>query len=63
MISQLKSISANMAKAAILLEKVPSSHTGIDNIIMENAYELKRLEAYAASLAETIELTIKSTKP
>ncbi|MEK6882173.1 MAG: hypothetical protein AABY22_21325 [Nanoarchaeota archaeon] len=59
MIDQLKTISANFTKAAELLEKIPSPDPNIENIIKENAWEIKELEIYSRTLVENIELTAK----
>lgn len=59
---QLAKIAENLIKAAELLENNPST-PAIENLIGETTYEIKRLEAYAETLVENIELTIKTTKP
>mgnify|MGYP001609994374 CR=1 FL=1 len=62
MIDQLKKISANMLKAAELLEKIPIADQNIQNIIKESAWEIKELEIYSSQLVENIELTAKLNK-
>lgn len=62
MINQLTTISENTAKAAELLKQVPASDKNIENFINENAYQIKQLEKYSATLVENIELTIKANK-
>jgi|GEM_PF-4716463 len=59
MIKQLRTIASNFIKAAALLEKIPSTDTGIQNVILENAYQINQLEIYSDSLKENILLTSK----
>lgn len=57
MVNKLRIIAYNFIKAAALLEKTPVTHTGIQNVVSENNYQINQLEIYSDSLAENISFT------